>query len=109
MRYYTSLVDLIGNTPLVQLRSVTSHLDPDTAPTVLAKVEYFNPGGSVKYRIAVRMIDAAEASGSSSRVGRSSSRRPVIPASDWRSWRSSAATSAFSSCRTRLPPTRSTP
>jgi cystathionine beta-synthase len=63
MRYYTSLVDLIGNTPLVQLRSVTSHLDPDTAPTVLAKVEYFNPGGSVKDRIAVRMIDAAEASG----------------------------------------------
>jgi cystathionine beta-synthase len=63
MRYYTSLVDLIGNTPLVQLRSVTSHLDPAAAPTVLAKVEYFNPGGSVKDRIAVRMIDAAEASG----------------------------------------------
>jgi cystathionine beta-synthase len=63
MRYYTSLVDLIGNTPLVQLRSVTSHLDPDNAPTVLAKVEYFNPGGSVKDRIAVRMIDAAEESG----------------------------------------------
>jgi cystathionine beta-synthase len=63
MRYYTSLVDLIGNTPLVQLRSVTSHLDPATAPTVLAKVEYFNPGGSVKDRIAVRMIEAAEASG----------------------------------------------
>ncbi|UQX89445.1 cystathionine beta-synthase [Jatrophihabitans telluris] len=63
MRYYTSLVDLIGNTPLVQLRSVTSHLDPANAPTVLAKVEYFNPGGSVKDRIAVRMIEAAEASG----------------------------------------------
>ncbi|MCW2540834.1 MAG: cbs [Frankiales bacterium] len=63
MRYYTSLVELIGNTPLVQLRSVTKHLDPATAPTVLAKVEYFNPGGSVKDRIAVRMIDAAEASG----------------------------------------------
>jgi cystathionine beta-synthase len=63
MRYYTSLVDLIGNTPLVQLRSVTSHLDPAAAPIVLAKVEYFNPGGSVKDRIAVRMIDAAEASG----------------------------------------------
>ncbi len=63
MRYYTSLVDLIGNTPLVQLRSVTRHLDPETAPTVLAKVEYFNPGGSVKDRIAVRMIEAAEASG----------------------------------------------
>jgi cystathionine beta-synthase len=63
MGYYTSLLELIGNTPLVQLRSVTSGLDPATAPTVLAKVEYFNPGGSVKDRIAVRMVEAAEASG----------------------------------------------
>ena len=59
MRYSESLVDLIGNTPLVRLRSVTAGL----APTVLAKVEYFNPGGSVKDRIAMRMIDAAEQSG----------------------------------------------
>ena len=59
MRYSESVVDLIGNTPLVRLRRVTEGL----APTVLAKVEYFNPGGSVKDRIAVRMIDAAEKSG----------------------------------------------
>jgi cystathionine beta-synthase len=59
MEYFESLVDLIGNTPLVKLRSVTAGL----RPTVLAKVEYFNPGGSVKDRIAVRMIEAAEASG----------------------------------------------
>ena len=59
MRYSDSVVDLIGNTPLVRLNRVTEGL----APTVLAKVEYFNPGGSVKDRIAVRMIDAAEASG----------------------------------------------
>jgi cystathionine beta-synthase len=59
MRYSESLLELIGNTPLVKLRSVTAGL----APTVLAKVEYFNPGGSVKDRIAVKMIDAAEASG----------------------------------------------
>jgi cystathionine beta-synthase len=59
MRYSDSLVDLIGNTPLVRLRRVTENL----APTVLAKVEYFNPGGSVKDRIALRMIEAAEASG----------------------------------------------
>jgi len=58
MRYSDSVVDLIGNTPLVRLRRVTEGL----APTVLAKVEYFNPGGSVKDRIAVRMIDAAERS-----------------------------------------------
>ncbi len=59
MRYYESLVETIGNTPLVKLNRVTAGL----APTVLAKVEYFNPGGSVKDRIAVRMIDAAEQSG----------------------------------------------
>ena len=63
MRYYKSLVELIGNTPLVQLTKLTAHLDPATAPLVLAKVEYFNPGGSVKDRIAVRMIDAAEKEG----------------------------------------------
>ena len=66
MRYSESLLELIGNTPLVKLGSVTAELaaDPgEPAPTVLAKVEYFNPGGSVKDRIAVRMIDAAEQSG----------------------------------------------
>jgi cystathionine beta-synthase len=59
VRYYESLVDLFGNTPLVRLRSVTEGIQA----TVLAKVEYFNPGGSVKDRIALRMIEAAEKSG----------------------------------------------
>ncbi|HEX3613945.1 MAG TPA: cystathionine beta-synthase [Sporichthyaceae bacterium] len=59
MEYVDSVLDLIGNTPLVRLRSVAAHV----APTVLAKVEYFNPGGSVKDRIATRMVDAAELSG----------------------------------------------
>ena len=59
MRYYDNVVDIIGNTPLVRLRSVTDGI----AATVLAKVEYFNPGGSVKDRIALRMIEAAERSG----------------------------------------------
>jgi cystathionine beta-synthase len=62
MGYVESLVELIGNTPLVRLRAVTAGL-AYPAPTVLAKVEYFNPGGSVKDRIAVRMIAAAERSG----------------------------------------------
>src|SRR2546421_3367489 len=53
------MIDLVGNTPLVKLSSVTAGL----AATVLAKIEYFNPGGSVKDRIAVRMIEAAERSG----------------------------------------------
>src|SRR4051794_10172724 len=56
---FDSVVGLIGNTPLVRLNSVTRGLP---AP-VLAKVEYLNPGGSVKDRIAERMIDAAEQSG----------------------------------------------
>ncbi|MQY03957.1 cystathionine beta-synthase [Actinomadura macrotermitis] len=59
MHVHDSLVELMGNTPLVRLRKVTAGL----APQVLAKVEYFNPGGSVKDRIAIRMIDAAEESG----------------------------------------------
>src|SRR5215468_9826751 len=59
MRYYESVVRLIGNTPLVRLRRVTEGV----RATVLAKVEYFNPGGSVKDRIAVRMVDGAERSG----------------------------------------------
>jgi cystathionine beta-synthase len=59
VRVHNSLTELMGNTPLLRLRKVTAG-----APAqVLAKVEYFNPGGSVKDRIAVRMIEAAEASG----------------------------------------------
>ncbi len=59
VRYAESLLDLVGNTPLVKLGKTTD----GAKPLVLAKVEYFNPGGSVKDRIAVRMIEAAEASG----------------------------------------------
>jgi len=63
MRYVESVVDLIGGTPLVRLRSVTNDRVGDPGPLLLAKVEYLNPGGSVKDRIAVRMIDAAESQG----------------------------------------------
>ncbi|GAA3571550.1 cystathionine beta-synthase [Amycolatopsis ultiminotia] len=59
MEYAEHIVDLVGNTPLVKLNSLTRGL----RPLVLAKVEYVNPGGSVKDRIALRMIEAAEASG----------------------------------------------
>ena len=59
MRIARHVSDLIGNTPLVQLNSVV----PAGAGMVAAKVEYLNPGGSSKDRIAVKMIDAAEASG----------------------------------------------
>ncbi|MET0740238.1 MAG: cystathionine beta-synthase [Candidatus Nanopelagicales bacterium] len=59
MEVYDSVVALVGNTPLVRLHRVSEGLPA----TVLAKVEYLNPGGSVKDRIAVRMIEAAESSG----------------------------------------------
>ncbi|MCV7255557.1 cystathionine beta-synthase [Mycolicibacterium fluoranthenivorans] len=59
MRIARHISDLIGNTPLVQLNSVVPH----GAGLVAAKIEYLNPGGSSKDRIAVKMIDAAEASG----------------------------------------------
>ncbi|MBF4162894.1 cystathionine beta-synthase [Nocardioides acrostichi] len=65
MQYVDSLLDLIGNTPLLRLQR-TMDWQPgqgDDGPLVLAKVEYLNPGGSVKDRIAIRMIEAAEASG----------------------------------------------
>lgn len=59
MRYANSVVDLVGDTPLVRLNRVTEGI----RATVLVKVEYLNPGGSSKDRIATRIIDAAEASG----------------------------------------------
>ncbi|MCG2621512.1 cystathionine beta-synthase [Arthrobacter sp. I2-34] len=59
MKYANSVLDLIGNTPLVKLNKVTEGI----AATVLAKVEYFNPGGSIKDRIAVKMIEQAERDG----------------------------------------------
>ncbi len=61
MKYAEHISDLVGNTPLVKLSSVVQ--DAGVACTVLAKIEYLNPGGSVKDRIAVRMVDAAEKSG----------------------------------------------
>ena len=59
MRYAESIVDLIGDTPLVRLNRVTEGV----SCTVLVKLEYLNPGGSAKDRIAERIIDAAEESG----------------------------------------------
>lgn len=62
MEYVDSLLDLIGNTPLVRLSDEVLGTS-GKGPMVLAKVEYLNPGGSVKDRIASRMIEAAEESG----------------------------------------------
>src|SRR5688572_33286063 len=54
-----SLVDLVGNTPLVRMKRFSAGVPP----TLLAKVEYLNPGGSVKDRIGLAMIEAAEKEG----------------------------------------------
>jgi cystathionine beta-synthase len=59
VHYAEHIIDLVGNTPLVRLNAVAQ----DVTSLVLAKVEYLNPGGSVKDRIALRMVDAAERSG----------------------------------------------
>ncbi len=59
MEYVDSILDLVGNTPLIRLHKVTTGLKP----TVLAKAEQLNPGGSVKDRIGLAMIEAAEREG----------------------------------------------
>jgi len=59
MRIADDITQLIGGTPLVRLR----HVGDGAGATIAAKLEFFNPGGSVKDRIAVAMIDAAEAAG----------------------------------------------
>ena len=59
MKYASTILDTIGNTPLVKLNTITKDIDA----LVLAKVESFNPGNSVKDRMAVKMIEDAEASG----------------------------------------------
>ncbi len=56
-----SATDLIGNTPLLEISRFGRHVDADA--TILAKLEYFNPAGSAKDRIAKAMIEAAEADG----------------------------------------------
>jgi len=59
MKYAQSVLDLIGNTPLIKLNHVTD----DIKATVLVKLEYVNPGGSIKDRIAAKMVEEAERDG----------------------------------------------
>jgi cystathionine beta-synthase len=58
-REYPTLLDLVGRTPLVRLQNVV----PDDTAAVLAKLEFLNPGGSIKDRIAITMVEAAEREG----------------------------------------------
>ncbi len=59
MEYYKNILETIGNTPLVKLSKLTKEIKA----TVLAKLEYFNPSGSIKDRMALYMIDDAEKKG----------------------------------------------
>ncbi len=64
MRYADTIVDLVGNTPLVRISRLTRDLGPaDRQPLLLAKLEMLNPGGSIKDRIGLPMIEAAERAG----------------------------------------------
>lgn len=60
MKYYNNVIELIGNTPLVKLTNITKGFKAQ----VFAKVEYQNPGGSIKDRIGISMIERAEKDGS---------------------------------------------
>jgi cystathionine beta-synthase len=59
MNYYNSIIETIGNTPMVKLNKIFKGIPG----TVLAKVEYFNPGNSTKDRMALKMVEDAEAAG----------------------------------------------
>ena len=64
MQYAESVLDLVGHTPLARLSRVTRDLGPVAdQPLILAKLEMLNPGGSVKDRIGLPMIEAAERDG----------------------------------------------
>src|SRR6266567_320175 len=58
-RHYPSALELVGRTPIVRLQKIGR----ETGATLLAKLEYLNPGGSVKDRIGLAMLEAAERDG----------------------------------------------
>ena len=92
MKVYHSISELVGHTPLVQLQRFAAVRG--LKANLLAKVEYFNPAGSVKDRIACAMLDDAEQRGLRSRARSSSSRRAATPASALPPWQPRAATAS---------------
>jgi len=59
MKYYNNILETIGNTPMVKLNKIVK----DVKATVLMKVETFNPGHSIKDRMALKMVEDAEKRG----------------------------------------------
>jgi cystathionine beta-synthase len=57
--WYNNILETVGNTPLIRVNTVSAHVKP----TILAKVEYFNPGNSIKDRVAIKMVEDAEKAG----------------------------------------------
>ena len=98
-KIYTSADQLIGRTPLLELTHIEAA--EGLQAKILGKLEYFNPAGSVKDRIAKAMIDDAEASGKLKPGSVILSRPPATPASVWPAWRLPAATASSSSCPRR--------
>ena len=88
-----SFSDLIGNTPLYAAEKFAAKAGANAQ--VLAKLEYFNPAGSVKDRIANAMINVAR----SSRAQPLSNRPPATPVSVWQQLQLPAATASSSPCR----------
>ena len=91
MNVHENILGTIGNTPMIRLNAIAE----DFPCPIWAKAEYFNPGHSVKDRMALSMIEAAEASGKPGQEGRSLSARPATPAWALRSRALSRATSSF--------------
>ena len=96
-REFPTVLELVGHTPIVRLE----RLSRDVPGELLAKLEYLNPGGSVKDRIGLAMVEAAEQDGRCARAGRSWSRPRGTREWASRSRLRCAGTAASSSCRTR--------
>jgi cysteine synthase len=88
VRVYDNVTSLVGNTPLVRLNRITD----GAGAIVLAKLEFYNPANSVKDRIGVSMIEAAERSGELNRAARWWRRPAATPASPWPWWAPRAGT-----------------
>ena len=93
---YTSADQLIGKTPLLELAHIEK--EEDLKARVLGKLEYFNPAGSVKDRIAKAMIDDAESRGLLTPGSVIIEPPPATPASAWPPWPPPGATGSSSSC-----------
>lgn len=79
-KIYDSVDQLIGKTPIVKL----NHVVPEDAADVYVKLEFFNPAGSIKDRIALSMLEAAKNQASLKTAVRSLNRLRVTPVSGWR-------------------------